>query len=129
MSNSKKYIILYYACFLVTICSYLLLDTKITVFSTSFFSSGAMVLSFILNFIFVVVFSIFLVMKRKLLKVNLAFPILYLLFFGFVLFFSIMYDDRLILSVVHYHYYFMFVLVDYLLLNIYSIISFKKKTK
>lgn len=129
MSNSKKYIILYYASFLVTICACLLLSNSITIFGTSLFMSGLIILSLILNLVFVILFSVFLVLKKKLVKVNLLFPVLYLLFFGFVLFFSIIYDDRLILSVVHYHYYFMFVLADYLLLNIYSILSFKKKSK
>lgn len=129
MSNSKKYIILYYISFLVTVFISLFLDSTITMFNTNLFMSGLLVLSLIINLVLVVLFSIFLFMKRKLMKTNLLFPITYLLFLAFVLLFSVIYDDRLILSVIHYHYYFIFVLVDYLLFNIYSVLSFKKKVK
>lgn len=129
MSNSKKYIILYYISFLVTVFISLFLDSTITIFNTNLFMSGLLVLSLIINLVLVVLFSIFLFMKRKLMKTNLLFPITYLLFLAFVLLFSVIYDDRLILSVIHYHYYFIFVLVDYLLFNIYSVLSFKKKVK
>lgn len=129
MSNSKKYIILYYISFLVTVFVSLFLDSTITIFSANIFMSGLIILSLIINLVLVVLFSIFIFMKRKLMKTNLLFPITYLLFLVFVLLFSVIYDDRLILSVIHYHYYFMFVLVDYLLFNIYSVLSFKKKVK
>lgn len=129
MSNSKKYIILYYISFLVTVFISLFLDSTITIFNTNLFMSGLLVLSLIINLVLVVLFSIFLFMKRKLMKTNLLFPITYLLFLAFVLLFSVIYDDRLILSVIHYHYYFIFVLVDYLLFNIYSVLSFKKNVK
>lgn len=129
MSNNKKYIALYYASFLVTICAFVFLTNGITVFSLEPFPYGFYVLALAINLAFVVLFSIFLFMKKILFKVNLLFPVLYLLFFGFVLFFSIIYEDRLLLPVVHYQYYYMFVLGDYLLLNIYSILSFKKKAK
>lgn len=129
MSNNKKYIALYYASFLVTICAFVFLTNSITVFSLEPFPYGFYVLALAINLAFVVLFSIFLFLKKILFKVNLLFPVLYLLFFGFVLFFSIIYEDRLLLPVVHYQYYYMFVLGDYLLLNIYSILSFKKKAK
>lgn len=129
MSNNKKYIALYYASFLVTFCAFIFLTNSITVFSLEPFPYGFYTLSLIFNLGFVILFSIFLFMKKKLVKVNLLFPVLYLLFFGFVLFFSIIYENRLLLPVVHYQYYFMFVLGDYLLLNVYSILSFKKKAK
>lgn len=129
MSNNKKYIALYYASFLVTICAFVFLTNSITVFSLEPFPYGFDILALAINLAFVVLFSIFLFMKKILFKVNLLFPVLYLLFFGFVLFFSIIYEDRLLLPVVHYQYYYMFVLGDYLLLNIYSILSFKKKAK
>ena len=129
MSNNKKYIALYYASFLVTFCAFIFLTNSITVFSLEPFPYGFYTLSLIFNLGFVILFSIFLFMKKKLVKVNLLFPVLYLLFFGFVLFFSIIYENRLLLPVVHYQYYFMFVLGDYLLLNVYSILSFKKKEK
>lgn len=129
MSNSKKYIILYYISFLVTVFVSLFLDSTITIFSANIFMSGLIILSLIINLVLVVLFSVFIFMKRKLMKTNLLFPITYLLFLVFVLLFSVIYDDRLILSVIHYHYYFMFVLVDYLLFNIYSVLSFKKKVK
>ena len=129
MSNNKKYIVLYYASFLVTFCAFIFLTNSITVFSLEPFPYGFYTLSLIFNLAFVVLFSIFLFMKKILFKVNLLFPVLYLLFFGFVLFFSIIYENRLLLPVVHYQYYFMFVLGDYLLLNVYSILSFKKKAK
>lgn len=129
MSNSKKYIILYYISFLVTVFVSLFLDSTITIFSANMFMSGLIILSLIINLVLVVLFSVFIFMKRKLMKTNLLFPITYLLFLVFVLLFSVIYDDRLILSVIHYHYYFMFVLVDYLLFNIYSVLSFKKKVK
>ena len=127
MSNNKKYIALYYASFLVTICAFVFLTNSITVFSLEPFPYGFYVLALAINLAFVVLFSIFLFMKKILFKVNLLFPVLYLLFFGFVLFFSIIYEDRLLLPVVHYQYYYMFVLGDYLLLNIYSILSFKSR--
>lgn len=129
MNNSKKYIVLYYLSFLVTVCAFIFLNNTVIVFSLEPFPYGFYTLALILNLVFVALFSVFLFMKKKLLKVNLLFPVLYLLFFGFVLFFSIIYEDRLLLPVVHYQYYFMFVLGDYLLLNIYSILSFKKKAK
>lgn len=129
MSNSKKYIILYYISFLVTVFVSLFLDSTITIFNTNMFMSGLIILSLVINLALVILFSVFIFMKKKLMKTNLLFPITYLLFLIFVLLFSIIYDDRLILSVVHYHYYFMFVLIDYLLFNIYSVLSFKKKTK
>ena len=64
MSNNKKYIVLYYASFLVTICAFLFLTNSITVFSLEPFPYGFYTLALILNLGFVVLFSVFLFMKK-----------------------------------------------------------------
>ena len=62
MSNNKKYIVLYYASFLVTFCAFIFLTNSITVFSLEPFPYGIYVLALAINLVFVVLFSVFLFM-------------------------------------------------------------------
>lgn len=126
--KNHKYNILYYICFLVTLfCSYMS-SSLATAFNEEIFS----VINFSLlavNIVLVVIYSILLFKKRKLKADFLGFPIVYLSFLFIVYFIAIIYNEKLIVPYIQFNYYTSFILWNYLLLNIYSLLLFNKKTK
>lgn len=124
MNNQRTFKILYYVAFALTILIYFLSSQPITIFG-----SGMLIpLNFILGvicLIFVLIFTIK-AKKKKLNNVNILFPISYLLFLIIVSIIAVVLNNKLIIPYIHYHYYISFILINYLLLNIYSALSISK---
>ena len=124
MNNPKTFKILYYLCFIVTLLPCFIASLKISFFANSiqtplFFMLG------IINLILVIIFSILLI-KKKINKTNILFPIIYLLFLILVIIIAFIYNNKLIIPYIHFNYYISFILFNYLLLNIYSLLSIPK---
>lgn len=126
MNSKKLYSIFYYISLLLSI--FVCFIPKILPQNDRFYInlSG---LSHIIIFVNVILVSIFtlLLIKRNLGKVNILFPIIYILFSIIVSIICVLFNNRLVIPYVHYSYYIQFILVNYTLLNIYSILSFKEK--
>ena len=139
MNNKKTYVFLYYFAFLLSIlvCSIpsilrITFVSDIEAYNGYFYlSTFSYCLTFI-NIVLVIIFSILLI-KKKLNSVNILFPILYILFAIIVLVVCILFNKRLVVPYIQYSYYINFILINYFLLNLYSILSvdkiFKKSTK
>ena len=125
MNKYLLYKILYYISFIFT----LVLTFFLTRLNEDLYfnmATGSQLFMIVINILLVIIFSIKLV-KNKLKNVNVMFPIIYLLFSVIVLFIAFLMNDKLILSYVQFGYYINFILVDYLLLNTYSLFLFKKR--
>lgn len=125
MNNNKAYKILYYICFIITVMMYLMLSQTTKVFNPPIEVFTSTLLSTI-NLILVIIFTI-LIIKGKLNKINILLPILYILFLIIIIIISFIYNNILIYPYIHFNYYISFILFNYLLLNIYSILSIEKK--
>ena len=68
-------------------------------------------------------------LKRNLNSVNIFFPIVYVVFTVIVLVTCLLFNNRLLEPYVQYPYYLNFIQINYMLLNIHSILSFNKKQK
>lgn len=124
MNNQKTFKILYYVAFAVTILIYFLSSQPITIFG-----SGMLIpLNFILGVICLILVLIFTIKakKKKLNNVNILFPISYLLFLIIVSIIAVLLNSKLVIPYIHYNYYISFILINYLLLNIYSVLSISK---
>ena len=122
------YNILFYICFILTmICSFMS-SSIATIFDETIFSSINFVLS-IINTIMVIIYTFLLIRKYKFKANSLAFPCFYLIFLFLVIFISIIYNDKLIVPYIQFNYYISFVLWNYILFNIYSLLLFSKKGK
>ena len=134
MNNSKLFKVLYYICFIITfgftIYSSLntsnLVSLNNSMFELDFMLSILPSIILVSNLILVIIFSMF-AFKRIVNNINIVFPISYLLFFTIVVVIMFMFNDKLIYPYIHYNYYLSFILFNYLLLNLYSILSFEKK--
>jgi hypothetical protein len=125
MNSKKLYSIFYYISLLLSI--FVCFIPKILLPNDQFYinlSELSHIIIFV-NAILVVIFTVLLI-KRNLEKVNILFPIIYILFSIIVLIICVLFNNRLIIPYVHYSYYIQFILVNYTLLNSYSILSFKK---
>lgn len=126
MNNVKTYKMLYYLCFITFLI--------ITFFSfvTGMASLGVFVGTlnfglFIMNMVLFIVFCFFSWKKWKLKKINILFPILFLIFSLIVMVITILYNSIVILPFMHFNYYFSFIFIGYVLLNGYTLLSFNKK--
>lgn len=125
MNSKKLYSIFYYISLLLSI--FVCIIPKILPSNDYFYInlSGLSHIIIFVNAMLVTVFTILLI-KRNLEKVNVLFPIFYIVFAIIVLIICALFNNRLIIPYIHYSYYIQFILVNYTLLNIYSILSFKK---
>ncbi len=84
----------------------------------------------IINYInigLVLVFTFFFI-KKKTMNINsLIMPISYLIFFIIVLIICFLFNDKVVSPYIHFGYYQLFILIAFILLNIYSILSIKFK--
>lgn len=90
--------------------------------------SGVSLFLIFTNVILIVIFMLFL-LKRNLNSVNIFFPIVYVVFTVIVLVTCLLFNNRLLEPHVQYPYYLNFIQINYILLNIHSILSFNKKQK
>ena len=125
MNNSKIFKILYYIAFLITISLWFYTVNVINVYGNIEATSINILLA-IINLILVIIFSVKII-KNKLKDINILFPIVYILFTIIVIILVFMINNKLIISYIHYTYYMSFILFNYILLNLYSILSITKK--
>ncbi len=132
MNNKKLYLYLYYASLFVTALMMILLLVKSP---AKYYNgeyelvSGFGILACIINVILVAVFTVLFGIRKKLDKVNILFPAQYILFTLIVLVLCHLFNNKLLIPYVHYSYYNVFILFNYTLLNIYSILSIGKKRR
>lgn len=124
MNNSKVFKVLSYISFILTILISFLIAQPITVYSLEVIIPVNLILLGI-NLLLAIIFIIK-SLKKKLNNVNILFPIVYLIFMIVVMGIASIINKQLIMPYIHFNYYFTFVLFNYLLLNIYSLISIKK---
>ena len=124
MNNQKTFKSLYYVSLILTILIYFLSLQPITIFG----SGMLLPLNFILGVICLIFVLIFTIkgLKGKINNVNVLFPIIYLLFLIIVSIIAVVLNSKLIIPYIHYNYYISFILINYLLLNIYSLLSISK---
>ena len=125
MNKSKIFIILYYLCLILSIGLVMYSSSLMTEFGVSIWEDITSGFVF-LNIILVLIFSLGLI-KRKLKNINIIFPIIYLIFMALVVILMFIINNKLIMPYIHFDYYISFILFDYLLLNLYSVLSIYKK--
>ncbi len=126
MNSSKNYKIFYYLCFSFTLIAVSLTQSFISYYDVLF--GNLNIALGIFNTILVVIFAS-LTAKRKLSKVQTMFPVLYLLFLIIILATSFLYNLIAVVPYLHFNYFITFVLFNYILLNLYSLLSIPKKRK
>ena len=133
MNNKKLYVGLYYFSFLLSIFVCILPNTLQIIFvNSNYFENIYLGLSaiplvlIVINLILVLIFTIFLI-KKKLDDVNILFPIIYITFTMIILLICTLFNSRLVIPFIQFSYYTKFILINYILFNLYSILLFKNK--
>ena len=127
MNKPTIFKILYYICFVFFISIWIGAYNSVNKFGIDIRTSLNVILG-ILNILLVIIFSIKLI-KNKLENINILFPIFHLLFMIIITILAVLMNHKLIIPYIQYGYYISFILFNYLLLNIYSILLFNKKKK
>ena len=129
MHNRFIYNILYYITFIIMMATALYLRSIEIIFETPLVYPVAF-LMIITNFILTIIYSIKL-FKKHTQKASIFFPIICLIFTVIIYIISYLYNEKLIIEYLQYSYYYSFVLFNYILLKIYSILSLNmvKNTK
>lgn len=81
--------------------------------------------NFLLIHLVAMIILCILLVKNKFENVNILIPILYLIFLAAIILVMFLFNSKLIISYIHFDYYLNFVLFNYVLLNLYSILSIK----
>ena len=123
MNKNTLYKVLYYISFIV----FLLIWTS----SMIFLMDNGVVVSSVLGIINVILTALvtICVFKKKLDKVNILFPVVFLVFSVIMVILVFLMNEMVVYPYVHFNYYSKFVLINYLLLSIYTLLSFSKKKK
>ena len=127
MNKSLIFKILYYVSFILTTIIWLYISRLIDKFDLDINTFSNTLLG-IINLVLIIIFSIKL-LKHKLEKVNILFPIIYLIFSIIVMIISFIMNNKLVIPYIHFNYYVSFVLFNYFLLNVYSVLSLEKIKK
>ena len=130
----KKYLSLYYISIFVTLLFIMItasyISPKLYLLNNNgvnfVINSKLLIVSLVINIILVVVFSIRII-KKKNISSNIIFPICYLVFFVIVLILCFIFNNRILIKYIHFEYYECLILINMLLLNVYSILSIKNK--
>lgn len=119
-NNIKKYKNLYYISAIITFIAHFIFYflTEEFYYASSFFLC-------IINLILVLAF-ILLGRKNKLKKFNVSAPIIYLIFFAVMISLILYISTILMIPFAHLMYYYTFILIGYLMLNIYSLLCLSK---
>lgn len=115
--KTKKYLILYYICFLSTLL--------FSILTTSIFNISTLLLT--INILISFIFTYLIIKYKKLQIKNLLFPISYIIFFIIILILCFLFNNKVLIEYIHFQYYQLFILINFLLLNIYSVLSIKTK--
>ena len=127
MNKSLIFKILYYVSFILTTIIWLYISRLIDKFDLDIKTFSNSLLG-IINLVLIIIFSIKL-LKHKLEKVNILFPIIYLIFSIIVMIISFIMNNKLVIPYIHFNYYVSFILFNYFLLNVYSVLSLEKIKK
>lgn len=125
MDNVKMYKKLYYLCFSLSLVIFIisLISSGI---SDGFFTGFVNMLLFSINLILSLILIVSFVKKKMIKNVSIIFPVSYLTFMFAVTIIAIVYNSILLIPFIHINYYISFILFNYLLLNVYSILSISK---
>ena len=135
--KEKKYLVLYYISFVITLIFTIYSSLKslnlysiseenntFKELSSSIFGSAL----FVINLILVIVFTI-LIWKKKIKVDNIILPIIYIVFFTIVVILTLLFNNKVLISYMHFDYYLFFINTGYVLLNIYSLCLINCKNK
>ena len=81
----------------------------------------------VISFTLFIIISLFLINKKTFNIDKLIFPISYLVFFVFIVIISLLFNNKAVVKNMHFTYYYGFLIFDHILLNIYTLMSLKKK--
>ncbi len=134
MNKSKVQVILYYVCFVITILIVTFYNYKFLRLTSLGDSNSVSILDgllyenilYYINILLFAVFTIMLAIKKKI-EGSYILSICYIVFSIIFVIVCSIYNNKVILENIHLSYYLQFLLVGYLLFNIYSIISIKYK--
>lgn len=136
MKKNTIYIVLYYISFIISLSLIFLPNLLLNKFGlgeeiTEYLVSNTFISIMLegINIILVILFTIKILQKQKVLNVNIMFPIIYMVFVFIILLGCNLFNSRLVIPNIHFTYYIVFILINYLLLNIYSVLSFEKDSK
>ena len=136
MKKNTIYIVLYYISFIISLSLIFLPNLLLNKFGlgeeiTEYLVSNTFISIMLegINIILVILFTIKILQKQKVLNVNIMFPIIYMVFVFIILLGCNLFNSRLVIPNIHFTYYIVFILINYLLLNIYSVLSFEKNIK
>ena len=132
--KNKMYLVLYYVSFLVTTLFLGFSIYKSTGLLEYYDGSFSDVLSKILsnvfgviNLVLVIIFTILILKKKKFNVQNILFPFFYLCFFTIIAVMCFLFNNKVMVSYIHFEYYSFFINIGYLLLNCYSLLLIKYK--
>lgn len=138
--KNKSYLWLYYICFVLTLLIIgvgsikftptLTLSENVNLFDgliDYINASYSISLLSLINFAFFLIFIILIIKKRKLNVNSLIFPVSYIIFFLVLNIICFLFNNKVIMPYIHFGYYQTFILIDYLFLNIYSLLCLTKK--
>ena len=131
--KTKTYLVLYYIIFILTILSFLFTSIKtdklVTIGDTGLYINSLQSYLLIINVLLGIVFTIFLIIKRKITYKSIIFPISYIIFFCFVIGLCFLMNNKTLVSYMQFIYYFNFIMIYFTFFNIYSLlcIDFKHK--
>ena len=132
--RNKKYLLLYYLSFVITIIFTGLATYKKLGFLeidnpsfTSLLSEMINNIVFLVNLILIIVFTIILLRKKKLEVDSVWLPIIYISFFTIVLIICYLFNNKVMVSYLHFEYYAIFINIGYMFLNCYSLLLIKYK--
>lgn len=119
--NIKKYKILYYICFILTIVCFF-------VFGIFIEDLGVVMGSVfgIINLLLSLLFILLSTRKYKLKKFNIMCPVVYLIFFSVVICLCFVLNSIVMVPYVHFMYYYNFILIGYFIFNLYSLLCLSK---
>ncbi len=136
MKKNTIYIILYYVSFVISLSLIFIPNLFINIFGlgeeiTEYLVSNTFISIMLegINIVLVILFTIKILQKQRDLNVNIMFPIVYMVFTFIILLGCNLFNRRLVIPNIQFTYYIVFILINFLLLNIYSVLSFEKNRK
>ena len=134
---NKKYLILYYICSIITFvllpfAYFLYVDGcqfhELIDYSIVPYNLYILIFT-IINIILFIIITVLLILKKKININSLTFPISYIVFYIFILIIVILFNHYTYTQNIHLMYYYSFVMFDYMLFNIYTILCFDYKKR
>ena len=130
----KKYLLLYYLSFIITLlfigfATYknLGLFAMNDISFSSVLSEMIQIIILLINIVLVIVFTVLILRNKKLEIDNIWLPIIYISFLVLVLIMCFLFNNKVMVSYLHFEYYALFINIGYLLLNCYSLLLIKYK--